>query len=128
MFMHALSRSKPNGSMRRRNWSRSASPPAGIEAAFTPRRCPLTTHAPLQGLRVVDLTRLLPGPVATLRLAELGADVLKIEEPGAGDSARAILQNPADKAAGQPSTFYKIVNHGKRETRLDLKSETGLTV
>ncbi|WP_207000994.1 CaiB/BaiF CoA transferase family protein [Trinickia mobilis] len=88
----------------------------------------MTLHAPLQGLRVVDLTRLLPGPVATLRLAELGADVLKIEEPGAGDYARAIMQSTADKAAGQPSTFYKIVNRGKRETRLDLKSETGLTV
>jgi len=88
----------------------------------------LTLHAPLQGLRVVDLTRLLPGPVATLRLAELGADVLKIEEPGAGDYARSIMQSTADKAAGQPSTFYKIVNRGKRETRLDLKSETGLTV
>ncbi|TKC82706.1 CoA transferase [Trinickia terrae] len=77
---------------------------------------------------MVDLTRLLPGPVATLRLAELGADVLKIEEPGAGDPARALMQCAADKAAGQPSTFYKIVNRGKREARLDLKSETGLTV
>ncbi len=88
----------------------------------------MTTHAPLQGLRVLDLTRLLPGPVATLRLAELGADVLKIEEPGAGDAARAMMQNAADRAAGQPGVFYRIVNRGKRETRLDLKSETGRTV
>jgi crotonobetainyl-CoA:carnitine CoA-transferase CaiB-like acyl-CoA transferase len=88
----------------------------------------LTLDAPLQGLRVIDLSRLLPGPVATLRLAELGADVLKIEEPGAGDSARALMQSAADKATGQPSLFYRIVNRGKRETRLDLKSETGLTV
>jgi crotonobetainyl-CoA:carnitine CoA-transferase CaiB-like acyl-CoA transferase len=88
----------------------------------------VTLHAPLQGLRVVDLTRLLPGPVATLRLAELGADVLKIEEPGAGDYARSIMQSAAEKAAGQPSLFYRVINRGKRETRLDLKSETGLTV
>ncbi|GLU31668.1 CaiB/BaiF CoA-transferase family protein [Trinickia caryophylli] len=88
----------------------------------------MTTDAPLQGLRVLDLTRLLPGPVATLRLAELGADVLKIEEPGAGDGARAMMQTPADKAAGKPSAFYRLVNRGKRETRLDLKTETGSTV
>ncbi|WP_425470726.1 CaiB/BaiF CoA transferase family protein [Trinickia fusca] len=88
----------------------------------------MTTQAPLQGLRVLDLTRLLPGPLATLRLAELGADVLKIEEPGTGDAARAMMQSPADKAAGRPSAFYRIVNRGKRETRLDLKTETGRTV
>src|ERR1700738_3341559 len=90
--------------------------------------CLLMTHAPLNGLRVLDLTRLLPGPVATLRLAELGADVLKIEAPGAGDDARTMMQSVADKARGQPSAFYRIVNRGKRETRLDLKSQTGLTV
>ncbi|CAN7321383.1 CoA transferase [Trinickia sp. LjRoot230] len=88
----------------------------------------MTTHAPLQGLRVLDLTRLLPGPVATLRLAELGADVLKIEEPGAGDGARSMMQSAADRAAGKPSAFYRLVNRGKRETRLDLKTETGCTV
>ena len=86
------------------------------------------TDAPLHGLRVLDLTRLLPGPLATLRLAELGADVLKIEEPGAGDAARAMMQAPADRASGMPSSFYRLVNRGKRETRLDLKSETGRTV
>ena len=86
------------------------------------------THAPLRGLRVLDLTRLLPGPLATLRLAELGADVLKIEEPGAGDAARVMMQSATDRAAGRPSAFYRIINRGKRETRLDLKTETGCTV
>ncbi|WP_242538522.1 CaiB/BaiF CoA transferase family protein [Trinickia acidisoli] len=88
----------------------------------------MTTDAPLRGLRVLDLTRLLPGPLATLRLAELGADVLKIEEPGGGDPARAMMQTPADRALGVPSSFYRLVNRGKRETRLDLKTETGRTV
>ena len=84
--------------------------------------------APLRDPRVLDLTRLLPGPLATLRLAELGAEVLKIEEPGAGDGARTMMQSAADRSAGRPSAFYRLVNRGKRETRLDLKTETGCTV
>ncbi|HZZ09533.1 MAG TPA: CaiB/BaiF CoA-transferase family protein [Paraburkholderia sp.] len=79
----------------------------------------------MQGLRVLDLTRLLPGPVAALRLAELGADVLKIEAPGAGDPTRTMMQSSSDRVAGRPGVFYRLVNRGKRETRLDLKSEAG---
>jgi crotonobetainyl-CoA:carnitine CoA-transferase CaiB-like acyl-CoA transferase len=79
-------------------------------------------------LRVLDLTRLLPGPVAALRLAELGAEVLKIEAPGAGDPTRTMMQSSNDRVAGRPGAFYRLVNRGKRETRLDLKSEAGRTV
>ncbi|MFP6559298.1 CaiB/BaiF CoA transferase family protein [Paraburkholderia sp. B3] len=82
----------------------------------------------MQGLRVLDLTMLLPGPVATLRLAEMGADVLKIEPPGAGDAARVMMQSAADEVAARPGAFYRLVNRGKRETRLDLKSEAGRAV
>ncbi|MDR5854316.1 CaiB/BaiF CoA-transferase family protein [Caballeronia sp. LZ062] len=85
----------------------------------------MTTSPALAGLRVLDLTRLLPGPVATLRLAELGADVLKIEPPGEGDYARSMLQSDADRASGAPSAFYRIVNRGKRSMTLDLKTEAG---
>ncbi|WP_085481137.1 CaiB/BaiF CoA transferase family protein [Paraburkholderia susongensis] len=82
----------------------------------------------MQGLRVLDLTRLLPGPVAALRLAELGADVLKIEAPGAGDPTRTMMQSSGDRVAGRPGAFYRMVNRGKRETRLDLKSDAGRNV
>ncbi|WP_074766455.1 CaiB/BaiF CoA transferase family protein [Paraburkholderia fungorum] len=82
----------------------------------------------MQGLRVLDLTRLLPGPVAALRLAELGADVLKIEAPGAGDPTRTMMQSSSDRVAGRPGAFYRLVNRGKRETRLDLKSAAGRNV
>ncbi|MPW04635.1 CaiB/BaiF CoA transferase family protein [Paraburkholderia atlantica] len=82
----------------------------------------------MQGLRVLDLTRLLPGPVAALRLAELGADVLKIEAPGTGDPTRTMMQSSSDRVAGRPGAFYRMVNRGKRETRLDLKSEAGRNV
>ena len=85
----------------------------------------LTQTPALDGLRVLDLTRLLPGPVATLRLAELGADVLKIEAPGEGDYARTMLQSDADRAAGTPSAFYRLVNRGKRSLTLDLKRAEG---
>ncbi|SAL21322.1 L-carnitine dehydratase/bile acid-inducible protein F [Caballeronia cordobensis] len=79
----------------------------------------------LTGLRVLDLTRLLPGPIAALRLAELGADVLKIEPPGEGDYARTMLQSDADRQSGTPSAFYRIVNRGKRQLTLDLKTGEG---
>ncbi len=77
---------------------------------------------------MLDLTRLLPGPVAALRLAELGAEVLKIEAPGAGDPTRTMMQSSSDRVAGRPGAFYRLVNRGKRETRLDLKSEAGRNV
>ncbi len=61
--------------------------------------------APLRGVRVLDLTRLLPGPVASLHLADLGAEVIKIEDHGAGDYARLLGEGPAGVSA-----FYRSVN------------------
>ena len=79
--------------------------------------------APLRGVRVLDLTRLLPGPVASLHLADLGADVIKIEDHGAGDYARLLGEGPAGVSA-----FYRSVNRNKRGLRLDLKQEQGRAV
>jgi crotonobetainyl-CoA:carnitine CoA-transferase CaiB-like acyl-CoA transferase len=77
----------------------------------------------LTGVRVLDLTRLLPGPVATLHLADLGADVIKIEDPGAGDYARILGDGPDGV-----SVFYRGVNRNKRGLRLDLKQTQGREV
>jgi len=67
--------------------------------------------APLAGVSVLDLTRLLPGPFATQHLADLGADVIKIEDTGAGDYANAAVR--------------ALVNRGKRAIRIDLKQSEG---
>jgi len=76
--------------------------------------------APLAGLRVLDLTRLLPGPFATLVLADLGADVVKVEHPVGGDSLRWL-----PPLAGDQSGAFHALNRNKRSLALDLKAEAG---
>ena len=71
---------------------------------------------PLAGIRVLDLTRLLPGPVATMHLADMGAQVIKIEDPVPGDYARAM-----GPVRNEVSQFFIAVNRGKQFIRLDLK-------
>lgn len=79
--------------------------------------------APLEGLRVVDLSRLLPGGFCTLLLADLGADVLKVEEPGKGDYIRWIPPEQDGVSAG-----HLALNRGKRSMTLNLKTEQGREV
>ena len=71
----------------------------------------------LDGLRVLDLTRLLPGPLATWILAELGAEVIKVEDPVSGDPTRHLPPLTPD---GQGSLFA-FLNRSKRSLALDLK-------
>ncbi|MFC3108877.1 CaiB/BaiF CoA transferase family protein [Undibacterium arcticum] len=71
---------------------------------------------PLTGIRILDLTRLLPGPVATQHLADMGAEVIKIEDTGAGDYARSM-----GHVRHQVSQFFLAVNRGKQMLKLDLK-------
>ena len=78
---------------------------------------------PLAGLRVLDLTRLLPGPVATLHLADLGADVIKIEDLQQGDYARTL-----GTGQGEDSAYFRMINRHKRGLRLDLKHPAGRDV
>jgi crotonobetainyl-CoA:carnitine CoA-transferase CaiB-like acyl-CoA transferase len=74
----------------------------------------------LEGLRVLDLTRLLPGPFCTMLLADLGADVIKIEEPQHGDPAR-----QAAGAETEMGSLFLLVNRNKRSVTLDLKTTDG---
>ena len=75
---------------------------------------------PLEGVRILDLTRLLPGPLATQHLGDYGAEVIKVEDTGAGDYARSM-----GAMSGDTSYFYQIVNRNKRSLRLDLKQAEG---
>lgn len=76
----------------------------------------------LEGLRVLDATRLLPGAVATQWLADFGADVIKIEQPGVGDYARHLF------ARDGRSEIFEATNRGKRSVELDLKTHRGREV
>ena len=78
---------------------------------------------PLSGLRILDLTRLLPGPVATLHLADLGAEVIKIEDPGLGDYARTL-----GTGQGEDSAYFRMINRNKQGLVLDLKQPEAVTV
>jgi len=76
---------------------------------------------PLAGVRVVDLSRVLAGPYATMTLADLGADVVKIEHPAGGDETRAW----GPPFAGGESAYFLSVNRSKRSVALDLKDPEG---
>jgi CoA:oxalate CoA-transferase len=90
-------------------------PPA--PAPDTPPDTPPGT-GPLAGLLVVDLTRVLAGPYATMILSDLGARVIKVEAPGVGDDSRAI----GPFAAPGDSAYFTSVNRGKESLALDLKA------
>ena len=75
---------------------------------------------PLQGIRVIDLSRLLSGPFCTMLLADLGADVVKVEQPMKGDPARIL-----GAQVGDDSAYFMSVNRGKKGITLNLASEEG---
>ncbi|WP_285320879.1 CoA transferase [Pseudarthrobacter sp. lyk4-40-TYG-27] len=78
---------------------------------------------PLQGVKVVDLSRILAGPLATMTLADFGAEVIKVESP-VGDETRTWL--PPVTSDGV-STYYSAVNRNKRSIIVDFKSDSDLT-
>lgn len=83
----------------------------------------MSRPGPLAGIRILDLTRLLPGPVATLHLADLGAEVIKIEDPQVGDYARTL-----GTGQGEDSAYFRMINRNKQGLRLDLKKPEGVEI
>ena len=80
----------------------------------------MTGQGPLAGIRVIDLTQVLAGPTATMLLADLGADVIKVEPPGAGDLSRL-----ARFAKGGINSTFVNCNRGKRSIQIDLSTDAG---
>src|SRR5213083_17842 len=76
---------------------------------------------PLSGIRILDLSRLLPGAYASQMLADFGADVIKVEEPGSGDDGRFM----PPQLAGGMSLYFVAINRNKRSMTLNLKATEG---
>jgi len=78
----------------------------------------------LAGVKILDLSRILAGPFCTQILGDLGADIIKVEQPGAGDGSRAW----GPPFAGGEAAYYLCINRNKRSLTLNLKSEAGREV
>ena len=78
-----------------------------------------------RGLRLLDLSRLLPGPYCSLLFADLGAEVIKVEEPGRGDYARRTPPFWGDSGVG---AYFLLLNRNKKSVSIDLKAEAGKAV
>jgi crotonobetainyl-CoA:carnitine CoA-transferase CaiB-like acyl-CoA transferase len=83
---------------------------------------------PLEGIRVLDLSRLLPGPFCSLLLADFGADVIKVEDTGMGDYVRWAVPKFAGVEDSAAASFFLALNRNKRSIRVDLKSDAGRDV
>ena len=83
---------------------------------------------PLQGVRILDLSRLLPGGFCSLLLADLGAEVLKVEDTGMGDYVRWAPPHYEGADASAGSALFLALNRNKTSIRIDLKSEAGREV
>ncbi len=77
----------------------------------------------LEGLRILDLTRMLAGPYCTALLADMGAEVIKVERPGVGDDARHFAPYK-----GGESGYFMLLNRGKKSITINLKSPAGMDV
>jgi crotonobetainyl-CoA:carnitine CoA-transferase CaiB-like acyl-CoA transferase len=77
----------------------------------------------LQTIRILDLSRLLPGPYCTRLLADMGADVVRVEGPGRGDYVRSL--GPFENGVGVP---FELLNHGKKSIVINLETEQGQEV
>ncbi|MEA2581297.1 MAG: hypothetical protein QOE83_2189 [Actinomycetota bacterium] len=89
---------------------------------MTEREDATLSPAPLAGVRVIDLSRVLAGPLATMVLGDLGADIVKIERPGHGDDTR----QWGPPFAGEDAAYFLSLNRNKRSVVVDLKDPEGV--
>ena len=86
---------------------------------------PPATTSPLDGVKVLDMTRVLAGPFATMILSDLGAEVIKVERPGGGDDTRAWGPPFLEGKEGRESAYFLSVNRNKQSICVDMKSAKG---
>ena len=82
----------------------------------------MTTKLPLDGIRVLDLSHVIAGPMASFYLAQLGAEVIKIETPAGGDVMRASKASPEE---GDTPTGFVTLNAGKKSLAVDIRKPEG---
>jgi crotonobetainyl-CoA:carnitine CoA-transferase CaiB-like acyl-CoA transferase len=82
------------------------------------------SHA-LQGIRILDFTHMLSGPYATLLLADLGAEVIKIEPPGQGEGTRRLLENDPTHSVDGQGAYFLTLGRNKKSLALDVKTPAG---
>ncbi|MEZ5265468.1 MAG: CoA transferase [Acidimicrobiales bacterium] len=80
---------------------------------------------PFEGLRVADLSHFWAGPAATVRLAELGAEVWKVESPSAWDNGRTLLHQPGVETPWESSYWFQAWHRDKKSVTLDLARPRG---
>ena len=78
-------------------------------------------RGPLSGIRVIDLTRILAGPFCTMNLGDMGAEIIKIEQPGKGDDTRSW----GPPFAGDQAAYFLGINRNKKSVTLNLKDKRG---
>ncbi|XP_004396169.1 PREDICTED: succinate--hydroxymethylglutarate CoA-transferase [Odobenus rosmarus divergens] len=99
--------------------------PGGGRALWTGRAQSDTDNMkPLEGVKILDLTRVLAGPFATMNLGDLGAEVIKVERPGAGDDTRTW----GPPFVGTESTYFLSVNRNKKSIAVNIKDPKGVKI
>lgn len=83
---------------------------------------------PLHGIRILDLTHMLSGPYATMMLADLGAETIKIEPPGKGEGTRRLLEKDPKNSLNGFGAYFLTLNRNKKSITLDLKAPAGLAL
>ncbi|KAG8139516.1 putative CaiB-baiF CoA-transferase family protein [Naja naja] len=82
------------------------------------------TVKPLDGVRILDLTRVLAGPFATMNLGDLGAEIIKVEKPGSGDDTRSW----GPPFVGTESVYFLSVNRNKKSIAINMKKAKGAKI
>jgi crotonobetainyl-CoA:carnitine CoA-transferase CaiB-like acyl-CoA transferase len=84
--------------------------------------------APLEGIKILDLTHMLSGPYGTMLLTDLGASTIKVEPPGSGEGTRQLLSTDEDYSRHGMGAYFLTLNRSKKSVAIDLKSEQGREV